>query len=57
LDGRGRERAARSHRAFRAQQEKVKFQRLIRFAQRLPDLRLAMGEHMTLGPFHPLRVC
>jgi DNA topoisomerase-1 len=34
------------HPAFRAQQEQVKFDRLIRFAERLPDLRLAMSEHM-----------
>jgi DNA topoisomerase-1 len=34
------------HPSFRAQQEQVKFDRLIRFAERLPDLRLAMSEHM-----------
>ena len=34
------------HPNFRAQQEQVKFDRLIRFAERLPDLRLAMSEHM-----------
>ena len=34
------------HPNFRAQQEKEKFDRLIRFAERLPDLRLAMSEHM-----------
>jgi DNA topoisomerase I len=34
------------HHSFRAQQERAKFDRLIRFAQRLPDLRTAMAEHM-----------
>ena len=36
------------HPEFRAQQEQAKFDKLVRFAERLPDLRLAMGEHMTL---------
>src|SRR5262249_50782822 len=31
---------------FRAQQEEAKFASLIRFAERLPDLRAAMSEHM-----------
>src|SRR5213080_3137213 len=34
------------HPSFRAQQDEAKFDRLIRFAQRLPDLRAAMAEHM-----------
>src|SRR3954469_23665496 len=34
------------HATFRAQQEQAKFDKLIRFAERLPDLRLAMAEHM-----------
>jgi DNA topoisomerase-1 len=34
------------HANFRAQQEQAKFDRLIRFAERLPDLRAAMSEHM-----------
>jgi DNA topoisomerase-1 len=34
------------HPAFRAQQDQAKFDRLIRFAQRLPDLREATAEHM-----------
>jgi DNA topoisomerase I len=34
------------HAAFRAQREQEKFDRLIRFAERLPDLRAAMSEHM-----------
>jgi len=34
------------HPDFRAQQEQAKFDRLIRFAESLPDLRAAMAEHM-----------
>ena len=34
------------HSSFRAQQEQAKFDRLIRFAERLPDFRPAMAEHM-----------
>ena len=34
------------HPSFRAQQEQAKFDRLIRFAERLPDLRVAMSGHM-----------
>jgi DNA topoisomerase I len=34
------------HPDFRAQQDQAKFDRLIRFAERLPDLRVAMSEHM-----------
>ena len=45
------------HPEFRAQQEQAKFDKLVRFAGRLPDLRLAMGEHMTLDPYDRERVC
>jgi DNA topoisomerase-1 len=45
------------HADFRAQQEAAKFEKLIRFAEHLPELRLAMGEHMTLEALDPLRVC
>jgi DNA topoisomerase-1 len=45
------------HAEFRAQQEAAKFEKLIRFAEKLPDLRMAMGEHMTHDPLDPLRVC
>jgi DNA topoisomerase-1 len=45
------------HADYRAQQEAAKFDKLIRFAERLPDIRMAMGEHMTLDPLDPLRVC
>lgn len=34
------------HPKFREQQEQAKFERLIRFAERLPELRAAMSEHM-----------
>lgn len=45
------------HPDFRAQQEAAKFGRLIQFAEKLPDIRQAMGEHMMLEPLDPLRVC
>jgi DNA topoisomerase-1 len=45
------------HPEFRAQQEHAKFDKLTRFADRLPDLRLAMGEHMTLEPLEREWVC
>jgi DNA topoisomerase-1 len=45
VDGAGR-RQYLYHPDFRAQQEQAKYDKLIRFAERLPDLRLAMAEHM-----------
>jgi DNA topoisomerase-1 len=47
----------RYHTSFRAQQEAAKFEDLIRFAEKLPDLRLAIGEHLTHDPPDPLWVC
>jgi DNA topoisomerase I len=44
------------HADFRAHQEQVKFDRLIRFAERLPDLRAAMAEHMDHDRLDRLRV-
>jgi DNA topoisomerase I len=44
------------HADFRAQQEQAKFDRLIRFAERLPDLRGAMAEHMDHDALDRLRV-
>jgi DNA topoisomerase I len=44
------------HPEFRAQQEQAKFDKLIRFAEKLPDLRLAMGEHIMLEGLHRDRV-
>ncbi|MDQ3164432.1 MAG: DNA topoisomerase IB [Actinomycetota bacterium] len=45
------------HPDFRAQQEQAKFDKLVRFAEKLPDLRLAMGEHMMLDRYERERVC
>src|SRR3954470_1145142 len=56
IDSAGR-RQYRYHPDFRAQQEAAKYDELIRFAEKLPDLRLAMGEHLTLDPLDPLYVC
>ena len=36
------------HPHFRARQEQAKYDKLIRFAERLPELRQAMAEHMQL---------
>jgi len=44
------------HATFRAQQEQAKFDKLIRFAEHLPDLRLAMAEHMERESLDRLRV-
>ena len=41
------------HPDFRARQEQAKFDKLVRFAERLPELRVAMAEHMTLDPLRP----
>jgi DNA topoisomerase I len=56
IDSAGR-RQYRYHPDFRARQEAAKFQQLIRFAEKLPDLRLAMGEHLTHDPLDSLYVC
>jgi len=56
VDKAGR-RQYRYHPDYRARQEAAKFQELIRFAERLPDLRLAIGEHLTHDPHDPLYVC
>src|SRR6478752_6342565 len=44
------------HPAYRARQEQAKYDRLIRFAERLPDLRAMMAEHMQLDGLPPERV-
>jgi DNA topoisomerase-1 len=44
------------HPDFRAAQEEAKFENLIRFGERLPDLRAAMVGHMELEPLAPERV-
>jgi DNA topoisomerase I len=38
------------HPEFRAQQEQAKYDKLISFAERLPDLRAAMAEHIEKEP-------
>jgi DNA topoisomerase I len=45
------------HPDFRAAQEQAKFDKLVRFADALPDFRMAMGEHMTLEEYDRERVC
>jgi DNA topoisomerase-1 len=42
---------------FRASQEQEKYAKLVRFAERLPDLRRVLAEHMELDPLDPDRVC
>jgi DNA topoisomerase-1 len=44
------------HPDFRARQEQAKYDKLIRFAERLPQLREAMAEHMALEGLPPERV-
>src|SRR5436309_15273613 len=44
------------HANFRAQQEQAKFDRLIRFAERLPELRAAAAEHVDRDSLDRLRV-
>ncbi len=56
LDAAGR-RQYLYHPDFRAQQEQAKFDKLVRFAEAVPQLRQAMGEHMMLDPFDCDRVC
>ena len=45
------------HPDYRAQQEQVKFDKLVRFAERLPDLRKAMAKDMDGEPLSPDWVC
>src|SRR3954453_20689380 len=45
------------HPDFRAQQEQAKYDKLIRFAERLPALRSAMSEHMEDDSLSYERVC
>jgi DNA topoisomerase I len=44
------------HPAYRAKQEQAKYDKLIRFAERLPQLRAAMAEHMELDGLPPEKV-
>jgi DNA topoisomerase-1 len=45
------------HDEFRAARERAKFDRLVRFAERLPALREAMAHHVDLDELAPERVC
>lgn len=45
------------HPDFRARQEQAKFDKLVRFAEALPDLRMAMREHMTHDAYDRERAC
>ena len=45
------------HPQYRAQQEQEKFDKLVRFAERLPDLRKAMAKDMDGEPLSPDWVC
>jgi len=45
------------HPEFRAAQEQEKFDKLVRFAERLPDLRKAMAKHMDRDDLDAERVC
>ena len=44
------------HPEFRAQQEQAKYDKLIRFAEALPELRAAMAEHMERDTYDRMRV-
>jgi DNA topoisomerase-1 len=50
LDAAGR-RQYLYHAAFRAEQERKKFERLVLFGQRLPKLRRQMVDHLAIEPF------
>ena len=45
------------HPEFRARQEQEKFDKLVRFAERLPDLRKAMTKDLSEDPLTPDWVC
>jgi DNA topoisomerase-1 len=45
------------HPEYRARQEQEKFDKLVRFAERLPDLRKQMTQHIESEPFSPEWVC
>ncbi|HEX9417361.1 MAG TPA: hypothetical protein VF895_11725 [Gaiellaceae bacterium] len=56
LDSAGR-RQYLYHPDFRARREQEKFDKLIRFADHLPQLRAPMAEHMELDSLDPDRIC
>jgi DNA topoisomerase I len=45
------------HPEFRARQEQEKFDRLVKFAERLPELRKAMSKHIEQEPLSPEWTC
>jgi DNA topoisomerase-1 len=45
------------HPEFRAEQEQAKFDKLVLFGERLPELRTAMSGHMELEPLEPEWTC
>jgi len=45
------------HPAYRAQQEQAKYDRLVRFGEKLPEIRTAMAEHMDRPHLDRERVC
>jgi DNA topoisomerase-1 len=45
------------HADFRAQQEEEKFDKLVRFADKLSELRAVMAKHMELEELDPDRIC
>jgi DNA topoisomerase I len=45
------------HPDYRAEQEQAKYDRLIRFGAHLPELRVAMTEHLDRDELDPERVC
>ena len=56
LDAAGR-RQYLYHPAYRAEREQAKYDKLIRFAERLPALREAMSEHVAMEGLERERVC
>ena len=61
LQATGLDRAGRRqylyHPEYRARQEHEKFDKLVRFAERLPDLRKQMAKHLDGEPFSPEWAC
>ncbi|MBD0330321.1 MAG: DNA topoisomerase IB [Thermoleophilia bacterium] len=45
------------HPEYRARQEQVKYDKLVRFAERLPELRATMSEHIELEPLERRWTC
>ena len=56
LDAAGR-RQYLYHADYRAQQEQAKYDKLIRFGEKLPEIREAMAQHMDRGGLDRDRVC